>query len=426
MDHVAPEMMRPEEWIAPGMDKVILTPEEIGCFNRDLRMGTAFGEDLFVSLDDAPDTFSRAEVRKMIGIYEAPDPPGRFVGGKPTDRAYWEKVLANRALELIPDEAAVRRGFSVRRGMINMFPAADFMGEDASERYCDLNTSSECMPFLPLLVIHESRDGEWAFCIFYNLAGWVRKECIALCRDKEDWERRRRPGQVLTVCGRLLRLFDDPFCPELAGQLLPMGTHLPLVPPAEAPIYVRGRGTFGNYVALLPVRGEDGMIRDEYFLIPVSEDVMPGLMPYTRENEIRQVFKLCGDVYGWGGAHNAGDCSGIIHEIFCCFGFVLPRGAAGEAGMEPALRTDVSGMPADQKRCLLEKVSPGAFLYMPGHIMIWLGMRGGRGYVISAAGSAVYGGELVPIRGVAVTELGSVFRKNGASWLDSITSVTEI
>ena len=404
LDRVRPEMMGPDHWLKGCDDHVIMTPAQIESFNRSLHMCMPFNESLSFSLDAVPDTMDGRTLLDMMAIYAPPrDETAYYVAGKRTDHAYWAQVLDNRALDAVPSKVTPRFGYSVSRGMIRMFPTRDYMGEDAEDLFFDMNTASECLPYLPLVVVHESRDGKFLFCLLYNIGGWIRREHVALCRDRADWMRRRENQSFLTVTGRELRLGDDPHCPQLSRLLLPMGTRLPLVPYAEAPSQIHGRGVY---------------------VIPLCDDTCVGPLPYTSANVIRLAFKLLGDRYGWGGALHANDCSGIVHEAYACFGFLLPRGAKSESDVPCVGRVDVSGWTKDQKMAYLRDCMPGSLLYLPGHIVIYLGMDGGEPYAISATGSmgleGMAKGEVCKILSVCVNDL-SVRRRTGLTWLESMT-----
>ena len=66
----------------------------------------------------------------------------------------------------------------------------------------------------------------------------------------------------------------------------------------------------------------------------------------------------------------------------------------------------------------------GAILYFPGHIMLWLGERGGCPLCLSAAGNFLpvgsAGGVPRAVDTVAATSL-DVVRANGKTWLASLT-----
>lgn len=66
----------------------------------------------------------------------------------------------------------------------------------------------------------------------------------------------------------------------------------------------------------------------------------------------------------------------------------------------------------------------GTLLGFPGHIMLYLGTRGGKAYVISAAGSFAsddaFDGDY-SVNGVSVNSLADTRRRSGLTWLESLT-----
>ena len=160
-----------------------------------------------------------------------------------------------------------------------------------------------------------------------------------------------------------------------------------MVPASEAPSVIHQRTTYGNYVVKVPTRGSDGYIKDEYVLIPVSDDVTVGYLPLTPANIVRQAFKLLGDRYGWGGDLRANDCTGITREIYRCFGILLPR--VGQSNSTGIYKVDLTGMSEEDKLEEINNLYPGSLISFPGHMTIYLGTVDGIPYVISATGTFV-------------------------------------
>lgn len=424
---VTAEMQSADYWLsrrnrqAVRADKLIMTQTQIADFNRANAKQISVGDESY-ALSDIPDAVSGSVVRTLIGAHTAPDDPAaRYVNGQATDGAYWDALAANTAVDGIGESVSVRFGYSVRRASLRSFPTNDFAGSTPTDRLYDKLVMSEFMPCLPLAVLHESADGEWYYVLLYGFGGWVEKKKVALCRDRADWEARMSPEEFLTVTGRELRLAEEPYSPRLSALALPMGTRIPLVRAGDAPKTINARRSYGCYVVRLPVRGEDGYIEDEYALVPMTEDVTVGYVPFTAENELRLAFKLLGDRYGWAGMYGANDCSGIVHEIFACFGFTLPRTA------EAMMHTDgweyldlAAGSDADKLKAL-GNIPAGSLLAFPGHIMIYLGCADGRAYVISAVGSFAEPGEAdFDVNSVTVNSLADTVRRSGKTWLSSL------
>lgn len=251
----------------------------------------------------------------------------------------------------------------------------------------------------------------WRYVLSEGYAGWVEGAGLGRCDMASAFL--REPEAFLVVTGARLHLEQDPACPALSGMALDMGTVLRLQAPAS------GRAPYGCYTVMLPLRDESGHAYAGQALIPAAWDVHPGYLPYSRAALLHQAMKLPGLRYGWGGLYGAEDCSGLMRQLFRCFGFRLPRDASLQAELPcPGLR--FAGLTAAEREKYLAMLPPGALLYFPGHIMLYLGEDDGRHYVLSAVGSFVpEGGAPICCNGVVVNEL-SMRRKNGQSWLESL------
>lgn len=391
IDGVKPEMMQPGYWIKEGCDKVLMTPDEIAQFNKNNRgVITAGDKTKFPKLDEFPETLEGKVLRSFLTdcAKAAPkDPANHYLNGKPTTNEYWQELIAKSNIDGIPEEINVKFGYTVKRMTIRLFPTEDRVFEKTSDKYYDEMIFSECMPNMPVAVLHESTDGEYLYVVFDSYAAWVRKDTVALCKDINDWNARQNPGQWLVVTGREIRLGNDPYSSKTTNLVLPMGTKMELVPAEKAPKSTHQRTTFGDYVVKIPTRASDGSIKDEYVLIPVSDDINVGYLPLTSENIVRQAFKRLGDRYGWAGDLQANDCTGITREIYRCFGILMPR--VGQSNINGVYKVNMSKMNSTQKLEVIEKLAPGSLISMPGHMMIYLGTVEGKPYVISACGTFV-------------------------------------
>lgn len=352
-----------------------------------------------------------------------------FQNGVPVTQAYLDTLLDNANADGIPETLSIRYGYSVARASLRALPTNDFAGETESDLFYDKLVQSECMPFLPVMVVHESKDGEWYFVWFYGFGGWIEKDKIALCPSREDWLARQEKGDFLLVTGRELRLNVDRGNKELSGLVLPMGTRMPLLTVEETPESVSSRATFNSYAVKLPVRGADGMIEDRVALVPMSADVHIGYMDYTSRNVLTQAFKLLGDRYGWAGLDLSNDCSGIVREIWLCFGIEMDRTAGLQSRTFLAKIIDVENASTEEKMTALAGLMPGSLVYFPGHIMIYLGTRNHIPYVISSVGSfaaeTMETGTVLSVNSMTVNSL-LVHRKSGLTWLDSLTKMISI
>lgn len=424
---VAAEMFLPGYWIGNSplpMDSVLMSPERIRSFNAANKNALTTESGSTMALTDIGDAISGAFVREMTRAVYRPKPSETvYLNGALVTEEYWADLDRRLHLNGIPKTVPVRFGYAVFWTTLQAYPTRDVVGEK-DDLLFDKMVRSNCRPCQPLAVVHESADGGWYYVFTDSYGGWIEKKHVALCKSREEWLRRMEPKHCLVVTGSELCLGDDPYCEELSGARFPMGTALPLVRSDEAPESVRSRIGFGCYAVKIPLRGGDGWIRDEYALVPASADVCVGRLEFTAANVLRQMFKLLGRRYGWGGDGHANDCSGVLRDVFSCFGVVLPRTSAQQAEARGAAAVDLSGLTDGARLDMLKKTRAGSLLFFPGHAMLYLGTVRGKPYVISAVSSFSEDGQtLLAANTVTVNSLTETYRKDGGSWLSHLTTL---
>ncbi len=429
-DGVSIDMINADYWIKDNYNEVIMSSSEISKFNEDNNklISTKSGGNF--SLKSIKDTISGEIVKELINSLEFPsNQDDLFVNGQKVGQEYWLNLKNNCNLNSVPDKVNVKFGFSVKRATLRQFPTNDYANVDYDDYFYDDFIMSDFMPFSPVAILHESADGLWYYIAMYGYCGWIEKENVAICPSREDWLDRQNCDSFLVVTGSEIRLSEDPYCEDLSSQIIPMGTKLPLVKYEDAPENINQRYSYGTYIVKLPVRLADGSISDEYSLIPANADVSVGYLDYTRANILKQAFKLEGQVYGWAGDFYSNDCSGIVREIFLCFGFEFPRVASQQMNVSDMKFTDVSKKSDTEKLELIKTLPAGSLLYFSGHIMIYLGYDGDDPYVISSVGSIATPdtevGDAIQVNTVLVSSMLRTTRRSGATWLSSVTGILE-
>lgn len=431
IDDVKPEMLYADYWIKEEHNKVLMTKDQISEFNKTNRgVIKASDKTILPHPEDYEETLEGKVLKTFLNdnVKAVPkDPSKYYLNGKSTTKEYWDNLVALSNIDGVPETIQVRYAFTTKRMTLRQFPTEDRVFEKTSDRYYDALLFSECMPYMPVVVLHESSDGNYLYVVFDSFAAWVKKDAVAFCKDKEDWLARQNPGQWLVVTAREIRLGNDPYSSKTSNLVLPMGTRMELVPADKAPKSIHQRTTYGDYVVRVPIRANDGNIKDEYVQIPVSDDVNVGYLPLMPANIVRQAFKLQGDRYGWGGDLQANDCTGITREIYRCFGILLTR--TGQSNSKGVYKVDMSKMSEKKKLEVINNLAPGSLISMPGHMMIYLGTVNGRPYVISACGSFVAPapGSAEPVHPNSVIVSSLYVRTRAlATWLDKSTTALTI
>ena len=151
-----------------------------------------------------------------------------------------------------------------------------------------------------------------------------------------------------------------------------MGMKLPLIEEGDDYFCVR-----------IPVLDLNGYLSFTTGYMAKDASVNIGFLPFTQENVARLAFLLKGNSYGWGGMFDGRDCSRFIFDIFKCMDLLLPRNSRSQSKAGSS-SIDLTGFLSKQKEAIIvEKGIPFAtLLYLPGHVMLYIGKEGNKPYVI--------------------------------------------
>lgn len=404
------EMQRADFWLELCDDPqaIRMTAEEIADYNDSLHNvnGTKVEK-----LSAWPSVLSYTELCDLLDRYgEMPaasyyTPDGRITADQEVEMG------TNRNEGAVGNENFVRYGFLTENLIMRTFPSAVPLYDSPDTWEYDKAAETALKLWEPVLVLHTSMDGEWLLVQAYDYLGWVETEKVALC-DREYWQTLcdAMKTDYLTVLAPRLAMDGSFYMPGQENVILKMGTVLPLVLKETE----SDNATADNcHIVLLPRRAEDGTLETYTARIPKSEDVTVGSLPFTTENLLRQVFKLLGHRYGWGGTAEGWDCSSICQDAYRTVGLFLPRNSGNQRQLPG--RHNVENTPAADKQALLETLLPGAMLELKGHQTMYIGTFEGESYVIHAT-HGVYDakGDFYNANSVIVSSV-EAFRSNGKS-----------
>jgi hypothetical protein len=219
----------------------------------------------------------------------------------------------------------------------------------------------------PLLITHVSRDGEWALVETDWAAGWVRWPEIARV-DREFITAWTAPPLVGFWADNVpLRRPDGMFL--LSGRV---GMALPLAGEGESPEYRMLR---------VPARDHLGQAKFLTAVVP-EKDCRKLPFPASRQNFVRILDGLLGQNYGWGGLYENRDCSALMQDVLAGFGVFLPRNSKDQAGAGRFVSLEGLGQREKQRLILSQGKPLLTILYMPGHVMLYLGSDPASGRVV--------------------------------------------
>ncbi len=409
-------------------DSAVLDRDAIAAHNLALQAG----EPSLHDIEALPPTLEAERVRGWIEARSvAPTRTLYDAEGKIGSPRAPERLLANRALESVPQAQTTRYGMVVRRADLRTFPTRLRVFHAPGDTDIDRFQESALFPATPVAIVHESRDRAWYFVISPDYAAWVEKQSVAEGDRQQVFDYgRHSPYTIIT--GATVRTVHAPERPQVSDLQLDMGVRVPMLAdwPRDKP--VNGQHPGFAHVVKLPIRTDAGMLDFSPALLPRSADVSEDYLPLTRANLLRQAFKFLGERYGWGHSFAGRDCSGFVAEVYRSFGLYLPRNTGDQANAHALNRIGLEpSMERDHRYRLLGASQVGDLLYFPGHVMMVVGHEGGTPWVIHdvhgmhlrAADGSV---DRLLLNGVVVTPLAPMLAADGSPIVDHITAIQRI
>lgn len=411
-----------------GADRVLLDTHAIAAQNEKLRRL----DPSITNLEALPAQLSREQVIGWIGkLSERPDETLYDERGHEIGHATIDALMKSLNLSAVPDAVAVRHGLAVRRADLRRFPTRLRVFNERGDTDIDRFQESALFPGNPVVIAHESSDGQWFFVVSAAYAAWVEKKDIAEGSAAEVFAYTHKSPYVVVTGAKELTVFT-PERPEVSELQLDMGVRVPLLTNLPADQAVNGEHPYSSYVIELPTRRDDGTLAFVPALLPKTSDVAPEYLPLSRANLLQQSFKFLGERYGWGHSYDARDCSGFVSDVYRSFGVELPRNTDDQAATPAMSRITLTKSDSHQARlAALESLDVGDLIYIPGHVMMVIGREDGMLYVIHDTTGITYRNEneeliRMPLNAVSVTPLTPLLTGSGDPTIDHIYSIVRI
>ena len=390
----------PDYWLRADGDIPLLTQEAIAAYARQCA-----AEGLVHDLVRASKSRAGAMVRAYI--HEAAQGndralPELYAGGQSLRVEKWRTVCDNCATEGIGANVTVRFAVAVRRADVRLLPTEEGWYESPNAAHYDALQGTVLDPGEAVLVLHHSRDAQFAFVETRDYRGWVDVRALAET-DARTWRSFAVPKEFFTVTAAQLRI-------EGADLLYQLGAKIP-----------GRRAPDGTLSILLPMRDAEGHLAVREGRIPDDGRLGSGRLPLTHNNLVRLAFAPLYTEYGWGGENDGMDCSSYVQDIYRAMGVELPRDADMQ---ERACRLlPLAGLSTAERYARLAEVPPGALLFRPGHVMLYLGRDVGKvPLVIHDISSYYEDGAENYIRQVVVSTL-DFQNANGTAAIDTLDAI---
>ncbi len=426
---VGAAQLSPDFWVARlrHPNRELLEAATITARNQALMQR----DDSMHDLRSLPPILPRQQVTSWIETFSHPPQAPLFdATGKKVSSALLGSIADNRALSAIPAYQDTRYGLVVRRTAMRSFPTALRVFSVPGDTDIDRFQESALFPGTPVVIAHESRDGQWWFVVSPRYAAWVGKSSIAQGNRKRVFDYvDTAPFRLVT--GATVRTASTPEEPRVSALQLDMGVRVPIrTLPADQS--VNGQHPYTSWTIALPVRNGDGTLDIIPALLPITADTADADLPLTQANIIRQAFKFLGERYGWGHDYDTRDCSGFVSEVYRSMGVLMPRNTSAQANSPIFNRLHFDDVTARERRITaVEALQVGDLIYLPGHVMLFIGRIGKMPYVIHDIRDGKYldtEGQLrsLHLNAVAVTQLMPLRMDDKQRFIDRMTDIVRI
>lgn len=359
-------------WISKikNPDKEILTKEQIKEKNKEL-----FRDLIYLNnIEDFPEYVNSAPLKKQQKQIFNMFYYRKYIDGSfnPISKDYVNKVYNNIK---IPKSKKLQPKYAIATSYtdIRLLPSDINFLYDETTYDIDRAQVSGIDTGTPLIVLLSTKDGIWNYVISYNCEGWVKSKDIAFTTSQVflDWI---NENKFVIVTSTKADIYTDKQMTRYCDYIR-MSAKFPLLENTNKEIVC----------VKIPKRTSKGnLIFDKAYLY--EDDINEGYLKYTQKNILQQAFKHLNSPYSWGGYNGEQDCSTFIRQVFGCFGLILPRNSLAQiksGNKQINLTQNLSD--SEKSKEIISKTTPAiSLLYLPGHIMLYIGNEKDTPYIIHA------------------------------------------
>jgi len=218
----------------------------------------------------------------------------------------------------------------------------------------DYNQNSALHINIPLYISHFSKDKRWAFVRASYSFGWVKISDLALVNN--DFIKNFKNNNYAITIKDNLRLYDDK---NRSYSIVKLGALFPLSKDGQS--YLTAK------------RNAKGQARIHKVKVQNPKIIAKKPLRFTPKNVAMLAKEFYGEPYGWGEGYECRDCSATTRDFLGAFGIFLSRNSGKQAKDGRATYIEGLSKRAKKKKIIKEAEPFRSLLYVPGHIVLYLG-----------------------------------------------------
>ena len=219
----------------------------------------------------------------------------------------------------------------------------------------DYNQNSSIHMNTPLFASHYSLDKRWIYVKTAFAFGWIEVESMAFITPEFQEAFENNQYHITTTDN--LNLTED----ETTLSLVKMGTIFPQDELTNEYIFAG--------------KDENGYTTIKRAKVNEVNIIARKPIKFNAFNIAYIGKQLVGEPYGWGGKLETRDCSTLTRDFFAPFGIYLPRNSRQQAKSGEYISLKGLSIEEKQQSILENAKSCRSLLFLPGHIMLYLGEK---------------------------------------------------
>lgn len=215
----------------------------------------------------------------------------------------------------------------------------------------DYNINTSIKKNMPLLISHYSKDKKWAYVLSNMASGWIEIKNIAFISNKNINKFKKSKLFVITQDNSKILYKKNKNIYK--KEYLKMSTIIPNINNKNY-IFIKNKNKFADFKEI------------EFF-----NNLEELGLDFNKKNILKISNTLINEKYGWGGKDNKRDCSLLTRDFFIPFGVLLDRNS--KAQINKGKKFNLKKITNKEKFIIKNGKPFQTILYMPGHIMLYVG-----------------------------------------------------